>query len=166
MNDNDKDRSVDDLLDALLRRYRSEEPRAGLENRILAGVAVLAVLVVSLRFTSRPVQPTVVISPAPQAVAPKAETPKMVAVTPSASWVTRKPSRRPQTTAAAFHRPGQFPTPSPLSEQEKLLFAYVASAPGPELSTSGNRDPKIEPLQFPEINIARIEIKELPRINE
>jgi hypothetical protein len=68
--------------------------------------------------------------------------------------------------AAPPSRPAQFPTPAPLSAQEKLLLAYVASTPKSELITPVVRDPQIEPLQFPEIKIARIEIKELPKLNE
>lgn len=186
MDDKNNHKFVEELLEASLKRYRSEAPRAGLENRILAGVqasdhaaqrrrwvwvlaasaAALIVAVVVLRFTSRPAPRIATVSPAPQTVAPRTETPKVVAVAPPVTHVPRQLSQPPRAATARLNRPEQFPTPSPLTEQEKLLLAYVASAPRSELSTPVVGDQRIEPLQFPEIKIARIEIKELPKSNE
>ena len=186
MDPNDKDRFVDDLLDASLLCYRSEEPRAGLENRILANVrasdralqphrwvwawtlaasaAVLIVAVVVLRFTSRPASRTATTLPALQTIAPKTETPKVVAVAPPVTRIPRTPSQRPQTATAKLRRPEQFPTPAPLSEVERLMLAYLAQTPKSELSTPTVRDAKMEPLEIPEIKIAKIEIKELSNL--
>ncbi|MGA2631123.1 MAG: hypothetical protein ABSG54_13025 [Terriglobia bacterium] len=119
--------------------------------------AVILVAVVTF-FSHRKPAPI----PAPQVVsypAPLQIGPAPVAVQPTLRRHT------PRLTAAA-RRPEQFPTPAPLSEEERLLLAYVASTPSSELSTPIVRDPQIEPLQFSEIKIARIEIKELPRLNE
>ena len=38
MRDDEPDSFVDELLEASLRQYRGEEPRSGLETRILAGI--------------------------------------------------------------------------------------------------------------------------------
>ena len=184
VDDKDHDKFVEELLEASLKRYRSEAPRAGLENRILvnarastraadsrqwvwalaASAAVLIVAVVILRLTSRPAPRTATVSPAVQAVAPKADTPKVVAVAPPVSRAPRKPVQRPQTTTARLRRPEQFPTPSPLSEVERLMLAYLAQTPKSELSTPTVRDAKMEPLEIPEIKIAKIEIKELSNL--
>jgi hypothetical protein len=188
MNHNDKDRFVDELLDASLRRYQSEEPPAGLEDRILANVrardraaprrrwvwawafaasaAVLIVAVVVLRFTSRPAPRTATVSLAPQTVAPKAETPKMVAVAPPMSRIPGSPPRAPRIPAPVFRRPEQFPTPSPLSEQEQLLLAFVSQGPRSELSALAIRDVKIDPLEIPELKVAMIEIEKLSKSEE
>lgn len=181
MADKDHDKFVEGLLEASLKRYRSEEPRAGLENRILANVrgsdhalqprrwvwalaasaVVLLVAIVVLRFTSRPAPRTATVSPAVQSVTPKVETPKMVAVAPPISSVPRRPGQRPQTTTARLRRPEQFPTPAPMTGQEKLLLLYVQSTPASELAATTTEEPiqdlKISPLAF-----APLEIKPLP----
>ena len=188
MADKNHDKFLEELLEASLKRYRSEEPRAGLENRILANVqasdralesrrwvwawalaasaAVLIVAVVVLRFTSRPAPRTGTFSPAMQAVAPKAETPQVVAGAPPVTRVPRKPSRRPRPAAANLRRPEQFPTPSPLSEQEQLLLAFVSQGPRSELSALAIRDVKIDPLEIPELKVAMIEIEKLSKSEE
>ena len=68
--------------------------------------------------------------------------------------------------AAKVRRPEQFPTPAPLSEEERLLLAYASQLPISELDNLMNQNPKIEPLEIPGIKIARIEIEELPKSNE
>jgi len=182
MDPNDKDRFVDDLLDASLRRYRSEEPRAGLENRILANVrasdralqprrwvwawtlaasaTVLILAVVVLRFTSRPASRTAGTLPALQTIAPKPEPQKMVAVAPWVSHIPGRPVRALRSPAPESRRPEQFPTPSPLSEQEKLLLRYVESMPLPELAIQTGTK-QTEQLSIPKLRIAALEIKPL-----
>jgi len=170
---------VGELLEASLKRLRSEEPRAGLESRILASVrssdyaaqprrwvwawalavsaAALIVAVVVLRFTSRPAPRTATVSPAVQAVAPKAETPKAVAVALPMSRVPGRPVRPSRSLAPEFRRPEQFPTPSPLTEQEKLLLRYVRGIPpsGPrELGDlAGAQDLKLSELFIPDLDV-------------
>jgi len=174
MEDRRPDKSIDELLDASLQRYRSEEPRAGLEDRILANVrtrdlagrrrawtfalagtaAALAMIAVVLHVPRRPSAtasklPRVSVSrPAPAVVAPR--------------QTLHQVARRVPKSPAAPRRPEQFPTPAGLSEQERLLLAYVAANRGADLSNRVIRDLTIDPLQFPEIEIARIEIKEIP----
>jgi hypothetical protein len=177
MNPNDKDRFAEELLDASLRRYRIEEPRPGLEARILANLraneqavrpkvwvwalvasaAMLTIAVVFLHLSSRLASRTATVSPAPQAVAPKGETPKAVAVAPPVARVPRKPSQRPQPATPRRHRPEQFPTPSPLTPQEKLLLRYVRGIPpsGPrELEDLGGaQDLKLSELFIPDLDV-------------
>ncbi len=194
----DKNKFIDELLDASLRHYTSDEPRAGLESRILASVraanragrrrvvwmwatgasaAVLMIAGVTVYISHY--QPAPVRAPAPVAATKPVPVPHPQ-INVAAQTETAKPEtamrqtltqghaateRTPQRWAMA-RRPEQFPTPAPLSEQEKLLLAYVASAPKSELSTPVVHDPEIEPLQIPEIKIARIQIKALPKLNE
>jgi hypothetical protein len=51
----------------------------------------------------------------------------------------------------------------PLTEQEKLLLAYVAKAPKPELVAGTNEkdDAAVGDLEIPRIKIAALEIKPL-----
>ena len=194
----DKNGFIDELLDASLRRYASDEPRAGLENRILANVraadhaarrrsvwvwaiaaSAAALVIVAVESYISYYQPVPVRAPAPVAttnpgpiptpqinVASQTETAKPGAAAKRTLAQRHGVTERNQQDLALARRPEQFPTPAPLSEQEKLLLAYVALSSKSDLSTPVVHDPVIEPLQIPEIKIARIEIKELPKLSE
>jgi len=178
MHDKETDRFVDDLLDASLRQYRSQEPRAGLETRILANVrtraraakarrwvwalgaaaaAALAVVAVVLYVPHRRPAP---VAPVPQAMAGKPEPPLAVAVVPRARSAART-EIRPVRRVKAERRPEQFPTPIPPTEQEKLLLLYVQSTPSSELEAHVVQQP-LGHLEIPKISIAALEIKPLP----
>jgi hypothetical protein len=60
-------------------------------------------------------------------------------------------------------RPEQFPTPFPLTEQEKLLLAYVSETDNTELAAEAKRteEAPIAELTISAINIAPLEIKPL-----
>ncbi len=189
MNDRGRkqDSFVDELLEASLARYQSEKPRPGLETRILAGVRAKAQAVqrATWLLAFGAVAATVLIisagmyvvqrSPAPAThrasesapsrmgspeagLAPKAIPPKPrggVVVYPAL-----RPSRRARSVP---RRPEQFPTPAPLSKEERLLLVYVSQVPRSDLTKPVFRDPEIEPLEIPELKVAMIEIKDLPR---
>jgi hypothetical protein len=188
MNDEGRkeDSFVGELLEVSLTRHRSEAPRPGLEGRILAGVhtkeqairrttwlfafgAVAAtVVVISAAFfvTRRPPAPA---SPLASKSAPSRSVPPVASLPPENSplggrrgLVARTTPRPGRRAPSAPRRPEQFPTPAPLSEQEKLLLAYVSQAPKSELSKPILPGSQIVPLKIPELKIAMIEIKELP----
>jgi hypothetical protein len=60
-------------------------------------------------------------------------------------------------------RPEQFPTPLPLTEQEKLLLAYLDKATQPDLVAGTNKtdETTFTELEIPSIQIAPLEIKSL-----
>jgi hypothetical protein len=175
MGDERRGRFVDDLLDASLRRYRSGEPRLGLENRILAGVrtrsaerqrgtwiwglagvaAAVCMAAIVIYISRR--QPAPARAPSP--VATRQPAPPVV-VRQEVAPILR-PTRHVRRAAAAPRRPEQFPTPAPLSEQEKLLLLYVSEAPQAELEAP--IIPNLEPLRVAGLRIAPIEIGELLR---
>lgn len=187
MEDNSKDQFVDELLEASLRRYRSEEPRAGLEGRILAqvlssehatrrrtwawaiGVATAVILLVVVSFVFRR-QPASIPSPEPLT----ATKPASPLVAPPAVSVPLKPRGHTVRSSAATvrrattqpSRPAQFPTPAPLSEEERLLLVYAAQSPNAETENLTTNDLGIEPLEIPDIMIAKIEIKKIPKLTE
>lgn len=73
---------------------------------------------------------------------------RRVAVRHSASAPeTRKKNGRFQTLAVA-QRPAIFPTPVPLSEQERLMFAYVENTPRAEVVTQIKSDDQKEARAF------------------
>jgi hypothetical protein len=164
----DKQMQIDDMLDSLLANYSSAEPRPGLETRILANLrdaeekeaahgwwhfkwlwagvvaAAIIIAVVMIGRRHRVAPPTHVIvktSPAipqpeiqPHAPAVRNET---VRIRPRKSLA----STRPQSAALALNeRPAVFPTPTPLSEQEKLLLSYLAGTPREEVIAQSHSD--------------------------
>jgi hypothetical protein len=170
MADQEKDKrmQIDDMLDSLLANYSSAEPRPALETRILAklreaeekkasqgwwnfkwlwaGMVTAAIIVAAVLISGRhqiapPTNVIVKTSPAPQ--------PEIQAQAPSARQETarihrRKPSTVPaaqrNATLALNKRPAVFPTPTPLSEQEKLLLSYVAGTPREEVIAQSHPD--------------------------
>ncbi|HEY1677674.1 MAG TPA: hypothetical protein VGG04_08215 [Candidatus Sulfotelmatobacter sp.] len=149
---------VDLLLDKGLARYAEVEPREGLEDRILAnlraerprvsihawwkwGVAALtAMVLVAAAVAFRPARKSQpVIGPQTGAETQSARDSETqlanpeVPGTPKRSPVRRRPAHRdaPVMTVAAAKAPklDQFPSPRPLTEQEKMLLGYIEQNP-------------------------------------
>lgn len=167
MADQEKDKRMDEMMDSLLANYSSAEPRLGLETRILAnlreagkeathgwwnfkwlwaGMVTAAIIVAAMMINGRhriapPANVVVRTSqPAPQeGIQPHAPAVRNEAVRIS----PRKPlaPTRPQNAALALNeRPAVFPTPTPLSEQEKLLLSYLAGTPREEVIAQSHPD--------------------------
>jgi hypothetical protein len=169
MSDHDKHKQLDDMLDSLLSMYSSAEPRPGLEGRILAnvreeaekagspalwnfkwlwaGAAVVAAIIVAALLIGGPRRadgPEKNIVQAPQ---PAPRQPEVQRSLPKAATNagTRRPKpeaqSRPQHSALALsQRPQIFPTPTPLSEQERLLLRYFAGTPREEVVAQSHPD--------------------------
>jgi hypothetical protein len=168
MADQEKERHIEEMLDSLLANYSAAEPRPGLETRILAklqgaagnessagwwnfkwiwaGMVVAAVIVAAVLINGRhrvapPTHVIVKTSPAvlqpeiqPHAPAVRNET---VRIRPRKSLAPT----RPQNAALGLNeRPAVFPTPTPLSEQEKLLLSYLAGTPREEVIAQSHSD--------------------------
>jgi hypothetical protein len=141
---------LDRLLDAALKQYAAVQPREGLEGRILAhlrsqsserashawwrwlaAAAAVAALAVIITMAWRPhakSQLTVAQHPPASAAVPN------LAATSQPKRVIQRPKRRLHAVvdaqvAKALPKLDQFPSPQPLSEQEKLLASYVAVYP-------------------------------------
>jgi hypothetical protein len=167
MADQEKDKYMDETLDSLLVNYSSMEPRPGLETRILAnlreaekeavhgwwnfkwvwaGMVAAAIIVVAVLISGRhqiaPPTNNVVKNTQP---APQPEIQRHAAIAPEqvGKIHRRKPPvpTRPQNeTLALSERPAVFPTPTPLSEQEKLLLSYLAGTPREEVIAQSHPD--------------------------
>jgi hypothetical protein len=162
MTDHDKDKHLDELLDSALSAYSSAEPGPGLETKILAqvreaasskespgrnwkwlwagAVAAAAVLLAALLLGrhSQVVGPgNNIVHTAPPPVQPGPQVHKsMPASTGNARNHAPKmhvPLPQQNASLALNQRPSVFPTPTPLSEQEKLLLSYYAHTPREEL---------------------------------
>jgi hypothetical protein len=156
------DADLDRALDAALAKYAAVEPRAGLEERVLASlraertmvadrswwrwglaaVATMVVLVVAglvLR-SGKQLQPLVknppsVTMPVPQ----KPENPETRVAKHNGDAVPQQRhqprhktvahSAQPEAVASVVPKLDQFPSPRPLSEQERILASYIAQNP-------------------------------------
>jgi hypothetical protein len=157
MADQEKDRRMDEMLDSLLANYSSAEPRPGLETRILAnlreaedkkapqgwwnfkwlwaGVVAAVIIVAAVLVNGRHhVEPSTHVivktnQPAPQ---PVIQSHAPIAPQETGKFHRRKPTALtlPQNaTLALKDRPAVFPTPTPLSEQERMMFTYLENTP-------------------------------------
>ena len=171
----EREKLVDEVLDKALAGYSQAEPRMGLEGRVLARLeeekaaparagwwrwawapAAAALLIAGGLYLSRPRTQPPAAANVPVKVAP-AVTP---AVTPppapvAQAVVGKKPriGRAPQAASAtlAEARQSRFPAPQPLTEQDRLLLAYVrrqpqAAAEQAQASARPLAEMKIEPL--------------------
>jgi hypothetical protein len=149
-NQNSPADELDRLLDAALKQYAAVQPREGLEGRILArmrsetaeranhawwrwltAAAAVAALAVIITMALRPrATPQPMVAQHPSGTLPAA---KLAASSQPRKAVPR-PTRRVHAVAEiqvrkALPKLDQFPSPQPLSEQEKLLASYVAVYP-------------------------------------
>jgi hypothetical protein len=158
MADLKKDKQMDEILDSLLAQYSDVKPRPGLEQRILAnlsdaarnetmlswwsvkwlwaGAAVAAGIMVAAMLIagrSHVAVPTPTIVQTQQPAAPQPEVQRSLSTTASTIPPSQRKTtiqRRFRNAALASHQwPAIFPTPTPLSEQERLMFTYLANTP-------------------------------------
>jgi len=170
MTDRENDKQIDEMLDSLLASYSSVEPRPGLETRILANlrdperikesrewwqlkwiwvgaatataaIIIAAVLINGGQHFAPPTNVMVKTSqPAPQ---PGMQSHMPVAHEEAAMIHHHHPplpKQKQNATLALNERPTVFPTPTPLSEQEKLLLSYLAGTPREEVVAQSHPD--------------------------
>lgn len=171
---------LDRLLDTALAGYSSEEPRPGLEQRVLARIQaadtprsfgwrwVLAIpalasllLLVPLFRVKPPVIVAEHLTPSVQPPAVSAVVPGVPPVSPAPRGV-RRTATRSSPVHVAFPRRGVFPVPSPPSSEERALMDLVTRFPeqARELLTVSEQR-SIEPIE-----IQKIDIPPLPGGNE
>ena len=154
----DKRMQSDEMLDSLLANYSSAEPRPGLETRILAnlreaeeekapqgswdfrwlwaGMVTAAIIVAAVLIGGRHrVEPPthVIVKTSPVAPQPEIQPHAPIVRQETAKLHRRKSSTVPtaqrNATLALSERPANFPTPAPLSEQERMMFIYLENTP-------------------------------------
>jgi hypothetical protein len=158
-----EDAALDRMLDKALAKYAVAEPRAGLEDRILANLraersritdrhwwrwsvvaAVIAVVIAVATLALKSGKPLPLVKNPPPANTPRLNEPEInrpetqlakhepdAVPPPSHQLPYRNVARSVQPVAVATPNPklDQFPSPRPLSEQEKLLARYIAQDP-------------------------------------
>jgi hypothetical protein len=177
-------RFASDLLDASLRHYAKAEPRPGLEGRVMASVRARQLAVrrrtvwawsLGIAAAVTAIAMFVIYSPRRQqaSLPVTANAPAMHAAPHIARTSPVEPSRpaqrlpHPPSQNSVDTRPQQFPTPRPLSKQEKLLLLYVQSVqssaenPAPD----GDQIP-VRNLEIPPISMTAIKIEALPSLED
>jgi hypothetical protein len=184
MHDNETDRFADQLLNVSLAGYAAEEPRAGLEQRILArlaeqpqppawwawrwlpagALALVALLALALFVPRRETAPPqATITSQPPKVAPS-ERPAPDSSAPAVATNQRAPRQpRPATPATlAPARAAQFPRPGSLTEEERLLMSYLETAPREVLvAAARSQEPMLDVL-VRDVEVPKLELEPLP----
>ena len=165
----DKQMQMDDMLDSLLANYSAAEPRPGLETRILAnlrerpekqtaqgwwnfkwlwaGMVAAAIIVAAVLIGGRrriESSTNLTVKTTQPATQPIIQSHGPIAPKEMARFHRRKASAVAtvqQNAALALNkRPAIFPTPTPLSEQERLLLSYYSHTPREEVIAQSHPD--------------------------
>jgi hypothetical protein len=164
MAERDEERKLEELLDSMLAAYSAAEPRPGLETRIVANLrtqgsqsdgrswgrfwlwagagvaAAVAALVFAVlhRPAERPIPtPAEIVRSTPK---PAPDTSSPAKPLQESSKAVRHALHKPAVVQVADMRPDAFPTPTPLSEQERLLLRYLAGTPKEEIVAQSHVD--------------------------
>lgn len=156
---------LDDLIDQGLSIYSAQQPRTGIERRVLEhvrqanaaprrsriwwfAIPALAAMVL-LMVVNRENRP----SPRPDVVA-QAPAPRQPEVQPEPLRKAQSPVRKPRAIARRTRLPKQdeFPAPAPLSQEERALMALLNEHP----------EVFVEFARTGPITIDELEIEELP----
>ncbi|HLJ27602.1 MAG TPA: hypothetical protein VKY85_12900 [Candidatus Angelobacter sp.] len=165
MADQQKPNPGDELLDSLLAAYSDVEPRPGMETRLLAnlraeslsgvrnqrwgwrwlwagaGVVAPAVALVVIYWSQIPGLPS---PPQIKALGPPSLPPTVMSHE-SGRRLNRGPQiSRPASVSIVDLRQQVFPTPAPLSDQERLLLRYLAGTPRDEVAAQSRVDEPAE----------------------
>lgn len=179
MHDDETNSFADQLLNAALAGYADEQARPGLEQRILAhlaeqpqpaawwawrwlpagAMALVALLAGALLlFPGREATREAPPSSAPPSVA---SAPSPPAVSGPEALPTPLRARAPQAASASV-RVAQFPTPSSLTEEERVLIRYLDSSPREVLVASVRTGGPLLDLQVQDVVVPRLELQPLP----
>ena len=148
MGPENRERSLEEQLDAALKAYGVAEPREGLEGRILATlkserdrtagrnwhwwpvlVAVASMLLIGAAVLLRTARSTGPLASGNQAKVPGLKQAPSVSGNMARALPTLRPRHRQNHAVPPSARRERFPSPQPLSEQELLLARYVEQFP-------------------------------------
>src|SRR5258708_4159241 len=162
MADQERDRHLDTMLDSLLADYSSAEPRPGFETRLIATVRSQQrrrKLTFGLVFTGSFATASAVLAialsqrmtlPEPPAIIGAVTTVPSIA-RPAAAAAhnaahTRQPAPQSTSQELAEVKQDVFPSPTPLTEQEKLFLQYLRATPREEVVAQSHPDKPVEAL--------------------
>lgn len=160
----DQEQRLDHLLDSLLAHYAYAEPRPGFETRLLAAVrgpkqssrfgwlwafcaatgAAIAVFGVYYSQLWQLPQP-----PSIEAAKPPVLPAIRPFLVPKATWHVQNGAVEPTPLVSTVDvRREVFPTPVPLSEQERLLLQYLRRTPREEVASHAHEDEPEEAIDL------------------
>jgi hypothetical protein len=173
------DRELDQLIDAALPSYSAAEPQPGFEHRILRhalakqqpkrslfwawalALPIAACLLISLFFIEHhnshrsTLEATAKTTPATTAATPRKTPATDSFPSPRKGSIPHKVSTRPSTTREALPKEDVFPSPSPLTAEERAAIALVRDPVKMrrEIDTAGV---EISPIRIAELQIKPI----------
>ena len=171
------DRELDQLIDAALPSYSAAEPRPGLEQRILAhalaepqpkrslawawalALPTVACLLAFLFFAGRQnsnrntLQATATTAPIPLRQLHRKRPQRIHSVPPRKRPLPTKMSAQPSVTRETLPKQDVFPSPSPLTDEERAAIALVRDPPQMPRQTDTAR------VEISPIHIAELQIK-------
>lgn len=185
MDDKNHDRFVDELLDATLGRYSSADPRAGLEERVLAtlrtsarpapwlrwgwwpvlAASALVLLLVGVYALRRPVSTRPAAPPLARLAQPPAapaETPAPVSPRARKAHPQAPPAPSSRVQVAVAERRAQLPSLVPLSQQEELFLRYVQETPREQMVATQRGGQALEAVRIEPVSIAPVTPREQP----
>ncbi|HEY6348771.1 MAG TPA: hypothetical protein VI636_05115 [Candidatus Angelobacter sp.] len=156
----DQEKQLDPLLDSLLANYADAEPRPGFETRLLAALrepkpglrfgwlwagaaTMVTAAAVFAVYNSRLAE----LPPPPRIEAarpPVFSLPGTVVVRDATRHPEKLQIGPPALVSVAGVRQEVFPSPIPLSEQERLLLRYLAGTPRDEVASHAREDEPVE----------------------
>jgi hypothetical protein len=115
----------------------------------VAAVIIIAAVLIAGRHVAVPTPTVVQIQrPAPPQPQVQRSLPTTASTIPASHRKTPVQRRPENTTLALSQRPAIFPTPAPLSEQERLMFTYLANTPQEEVVAQLQRNDQKEADAF------------------
>lgn len=142
---------LDDLLNRALASYSTAEPRLGLERRVLNSVLTAPKPSRFPRWViAIPVLASVLFLLIDRKESPRPARPPITArqmVTPEIVRAAETPARRRQVRMRSAQKPAAFPTPSPLTTEERALLQLVARAPEKAVGFAVELAATIEPIR-------------------
>ena len=169
------------LEERVLTRLRSEQqpqPWLGWTWRLAAGVAVFAIVLATAHWARR----TVLAPGTPARISQSTSTePSKLASSASPSWpeatkraashpagpsISRTVSQAASRRAGAEPRQDIFPSPAPLSKEERLLLSYVKLGPPTDSMGLPKGSEEIEEIQIPPLEIAPLKSESVQLENE
>jgi len=163
---------LDGLLDDALAAYVSQEPRPGLERRVLNGIGAdgtrprfpifrwaLPIVALGCLLAAIALWNHRAPAPAPPEIA-------RTEASPPPATATTEPAKPPRgqprnARRARVPKQAEFPIRAPLTHQERALVAFIRSAPDEALQAFGETPPTtIEPLRIDEIQLQPLQISD------
>jgi hypothetical protein len=184
MNDKRDDSFVDQLLDSTLERYRTVEPTAELERKILRRLEADEARSRRFRWALLPATATTVVALVAMMVylnrrsvllsPPPAESAVIAPVRPVGVQAPLHPVQRRLATRGGggevrsegivlVRRQERFPSPAPLSDEERLLLRYAEETPKEQLVVAELGERPLEALRIEPLSILPLTIEPTER---